>query len=269
MTSWVIGHDHRFKAAISERAVNHHVSAAGSSDVYWVFEREFGGPWYDNVGAWLRALAGHLRTCDRDTRADPPLRTGSPLQHRTGRAPLHAAATPRQGGEMLRFPAETHELSRAGRRSTACCGSRRSSSGSAATSLPAANRTARQRGRDGAPPRPRGASGAGRDEVVEEMLREVSDLVHGTVEDRLVGLRRLVHAADLAHVLQRRRVHLFGGRGRIEVVENADVPAHASMLSALTYSDIGIYSELCPGRPRRRTSSTQSPRSTGARSSTR
>jgi hypothetical protein len=25
-------------------------------------------------------------------------------------------------------------------------------------------------------------------------------------------------------------VHLFGARGRIEVVENSDVPAHASML---------------------------------------
>ena len=39
MTSWVIGRDHRFKAAVSERAVNHMVSAAGSSDAFWIFER--------------------------------------------------------------------------------------------------------------------------------------------------------------------------------------------------------------------------------------
>ena len=69
-----------------------------------------------------------------------------------------------------------------------------------------------------------------RDEVGKEVLRDVCDLVHGAVERRLVRLRRLVHAADLAHVLQRRGVHLLGARGRIEVVENADVPAHAPML---------------------------------------
>src|SRR5207237_496315 len=53
MTSWTIGHDHRFKAAVSERAVNHMVSAAGSSDLFWVFEQQFGGQWFDHVDAWL------------------------------------------------------------------------------------------------------------------------------------------------------------------------------------------------------------------------
>ena len=37
MTTWTISHDHRFKAAVSERAVNHNVSAAGSSDLFWIF----------------------------------------------------------------------------------------------------------------------------------------------------------------------------------------------------------------------------------------
>ena len=53
MTSWIVGHTNRFKAAISERAVNNLVSMFGSSDVFWVFERQFGGPLWDNVEAYL------------------------------------------------------------------------------------------------------------------------------------------------------------------------------------------------------------------------
>src|SRR5262249_51905995 len=99
----------------------------------------------------------------------------------------------------------------------------------------------------------------GRYEVGEQMLGDMPDLVHSPVERRLVGRGRLVHTADLAHVLQGRGVHLVGARGWIEVVENADVPAHASMLSALTYSDTGIYSDVCLAPPRQPTSSTRSP----------
>src|SRR5436305_2631977 len=43
MTSWIVGHTKRFKAAMSERSVNHLVSAFGSSDLFTVFERQFGG----------------------------------------------------------------------------------------------------------------------------------------------------------------------------------------------------------------------------------
>src|ERR1700752_4008574 len=53
MTSWIVGHTNRFRAAISERSVNHLVSAFGSSDLFWVFERQFGGPMWDNVEAHL------------------------------------------------------------------------------------------------------------------------------------------------------------------------------------------------------------------------
>lgn len=71
---------------------------------------------------------------------------------------------------------------------------------------------------------------SGRDEILEQVLRQVRDLVDGAVERRLVRLRRLGHAADLAHVLQRRRVDLVRARGRIEVVENANIPAHGARL---------------------------------------
>jgi dipeptidyl aminopeptidase/acylaminoacyl peptidase len=38
MTSWIVGHTDRFKAACSERAVNNLVSMYGSSDIGWVFK---------------------------------------------------------------------------------------------------------------------------------------------------------------------------------------------------------------------------------------
>ena len=46
------------------------------------------------------------------------------------------------------------------------------------------------------------------------------------LERRLVGLRRLREAADLADVLERGGVDLLLGRRRLEVVEGADVSTH-------------------------------------------
>ncbi|MCZ7576904.1 MAG: prolyl oligopeptidase family serine peptidase [Dehalococcoidia bacterium] len=43
MTTWIIGHDHRFKAAISERAVNDWYSMQGASDIGGTFNRQYLG----------------------------------------------------------------------------------------------------------------------------------------------------------------------------------------------------------------------------------
>ncbi len=46
MTSWIIGHTDRFRAAVTQRAVNDLRSMFGSSDIGWDIEREFDGwPW--------------------------------------------------------------------------------------------------------------------------------------------------------------------------------------------------------------------------------
>ena len=66
----------------------------------------------------------------------------------------------------------------------------------------------------------------GRHQVVDEVPGDVRDLADRLVEHGLVGRRRLGRAGDLAHELQGRRVDLVVGRGRLEVVEGADVPAH-------------------------------------------
>jgi hypothetical protein len=60
---------------------------------------------------------------------------------------------------------------------------------------------------------------------------DVGDLVHRLVEGGLVGLRRLDRAAHLADVLQGGGGHLVRGGRRLEVVEGADVAAHASTVT--------------------------------------
>src|SRR5205823_9598417 len=42
MTSWIVGHNAEFKAAVSERAVNQGVSLWGSDDLGWDFQGSMG-----------------------------------------------------------------------------------------------------------------------------------------------------------------------------------------------------------------------------------
>ncbi len=115
MTSWIIGHTNRFKAAISERAVNNLVSMFGSSDVFWVFERQFGGPLWENVDAYLeKSPSTYAQAMET-----PVLVLHSELDLRCNiEQGEHLFTLLRLLGkpdvEMLRFPAESHELTRAG-----------------------------------------------------------------------------------------------------------------------------------------------------------
>jgi dipeptidyl aminopeptidase/acylaminoacyl peptidase len=114
MTSWIVGHTARFKAALSERAVNHLVSAFGSSDAFWVFERQFGGPMWEHVDEWLRmspaTYASQIETPLLVVHSESDLRCNVEQGE-------HLFTLLRLLGkevEMLRFPAESHELSRSG-----------------------------------------------------------------------------------------------------------------------------------------------------------
>jgi len=114
MTSWIVGHTKRFKAALSERAVNHLVSAFGSSDVFWIFERQFGGPMWENIDDWLdRSPATYAREIET-----PLLVVHSENDLRCNvEQGEHLFTLLRLLGkevEMLRFPSESHELSRSG-----------------------------------------------------------------------------------------------------------------------------------------------------------
>jgi dipeptidyl aminopeptidase/acylaminoacyl peptidase len=111
MTSWLIGHSDRFRAAVSERAVNAIDSFEGSSDIGWDFADQLYG------------------TDPERRRAQSPLtyadRINTPLliihSEHDWRCPieqaqrLYVALRKRDAEvEMLLFPGEGHEMSRSG-----------------------------------------------------------------------------------------------------------------------------------------------------------
>jgi len=114
MTSWIVGHTNRFKAAISERAVNNLVSMFGSSDLFWIFERQFGGPMWEDVDAYLAdspsTYAQNIETPVLVLHSENDLRCAIEQGE-------HLFTLLRLLGkevELLRFPAESHELTRSG-----------------------------------------------------------------------------------------------------------------------------------------------------------
>lgn len=111
MTSWLLGHSDRFRAGISERAVNAIDSFTGASDIGWMFADELYG--VDREGQWRQSP---LATADKITA--PLLIVHS--EH-DWRCPIEQAqrlfvALKQRGAdvEMLIFPGEGHELSRSG-----------------------------------------------------------------------------------------------------------------------------------------------------------
>jgi dipeptidyl aminopeptidase/acylaminoacyl peptidase len=114
MTSWLVGHSDRFKAAVSERAVNQMVSQWGSSDIGWSFKGIIGTFLYEDVDAYLRASpASYVRD----------IHTPLLILHSEDdlRCPIEQAeqlfVSLRLLGrpvELVRFPAESHELTRSG-----------------------------------------------------------------------------------------------------------------------------------------------------------
>jgi dipeptidyl aminopeptidase/acylaminoacyl peptidase len=114
MTSWIIGHTDRFKAACSERACNNLLTLDQGSDLAGLFASYVGKSHVDDAGPFLRqspisyvkdmvtpVLIVHS---ENDLRC--PINQGEELfvaLRLLGRQP-----------EMVRFPGEGHELSRSG-----------------------------------------------------------------------------------------------------------------------------------------------------------
>jgi dipeptidyl aminopeptidase/acylaminoacyl peptidase len=114
MTSWIVGHTNRFQAAVSERGVNQLVSMYGSSDIGWVFKAYHGEFVHDAVDKYLQispwTYAKQIETpllllhSEQDLRchveqAEQLFTTLRLLKHDV---------------ELVRFPAESHELTRSG-----------------------------------------------------------------------------------------------------------------------------------------------------------
>ena len=114
MTTWIIGHTNRFKAALSERAVNSLVSMYGSSDVGWVFGKQFGGEMWDNMDTYIArspaTYAADIETPVLVVHSENDLRCNI----EQGELLFNLLRVMGKEVEMLRFPAESHELSRSG-----------------------------------------------------------------------------------------------------------------------------------------------------------
>lgn len=112
MTAWVIAHDHRFAGAIVERGFLDPTAFPGSSDIGSFFGQEYVG----TDPAQIEAQSP-MAVVDRVT--TPTLVLHSELDFRCPleQATRYYAALKRQGteAEMLVFPGEDHELTRAGR----------------------------------------------------------------------------------------------------------------------------------------------------------
>jgi dipeptidyl aminopeptidase/acylaminoacyl peptidase len=111
MTSWLVAHSDRFRAAISERACNAFDSFEGSSDIGWLFVSQYNGTDPERVLA-----QSPLTHVDR-------IRTPMLLIHseHDWRCPVEQAQRlfvalkqRKVDVELLLFPGEGHELSRSG-----------------------------------------------------------------------------------------------------------------------------------------------------------
>ncbi|MBM7617004.1 acylaminoacyl-peptidase [Weissella uvarum] len=118
MTTWIIGHDHRFSAAVAQRAVIDWISMAGTSDVGYPFVRDELGSDIstpENIPyLWKKspiAYAGQVTTPTLLQHGDFDARV--PL----GQAEEYYTAVKTQTNtpiELLRFPQSWHGLSRTG-----------------------------------------------------------------------------------------------------------------------------------------------------------
>jgi dipeptidyl aminopeptidase/acylaminoacyl peptidase len=116
MTSWIVGHSDRFKAACSERALNDHASFFGTSDIGPVFAADYAGhlPW-EHPG-WYAERSPLTYARDITT----PLlivHAENDLRCPISQAEQLYVALKRLGRDvtMVRFPDEGHELSRSGK----------------------------------------------------------------------------------------------------------------------------------------------------------
>ncbi len=114
MTSWIVAHTDRFKAAVSERSVNQFVSQWGSSDFGWDSKGYLGSFLHEDVDAYLRlspaTYAESIHTPLLILHSENDLRC--PIEQ--GEHLFVTLRLLKRPVEMVRFPAESHELTRSG-----------------------------------------------------------------------------------------------------------------------------------------------------------
>ncbi len=116
MTNWIIGHTDRFNAAVTQRSVSNLLSMWGSSDFNWTFQVEFGNksPWENFENYWRQSpmkYIGNAKTPTLLIHSEQDLRCAIEQDEQVFVALKNLGVET----EMIRFPGESHELSRGGR----------------------------------------------------------------------------------------------------------------------------------------------------------
>jgi dipeptidyl aminopeptidase/acylaminoacyl peptidase len=114
LTSWIVGHTDRFQAAISERSVNQFVSEFGSSDFGWDFKGYIGAfPWEDfdayvkvSPATYAKDITTPLLILHSENDLRCPIEQGEQL--------FVTLRLLKRDVEFVRFPGESHELTRSG-----------------------------------------------------------------------------------------------------------------------------------------------------------
>jgi dipeptidyl aminopeptidase/acylaminoacyl peptidase len=114
MTSWIIGHTDRFRAACSERAVNNFLLEGGTSDFGWAFKAYVGAHWFEAPDVYRTispaTYAANITTPLLILHSEDDLRC--PIGN--AEELLAILRLLKRDVELVSFPAESHELSRTG-----------------------------------------------------------------------------------------------------------------------------------------------------------
>jgi dipeptidyl aminopeptidase/acylaminoacyl peptidase len=115
MTAWIIGHDHRFKAAAPQRGVYNLISFWSTSDATRLMKDELGFyPWENLENNWEfspLAYAHKTKTPTRIIHSENDFRVSISQAEEYFSTLLKAGVT----AELIRYPEEGHELSRSGK----------------------------------------------------------------------------------------------------------------------------------------------------------
>lgn len=116
MTNWIIGHTHRFKAAVTQRSVSNLISMYGSCDSNWLFQTWWSDhtPWEKFEAYWDQSPMKYIGQAQTPTMV---LHGEQDFRCDKEQGEQVYVALKRLGveTEFILFPAENHELSRSGR----------------------------------------------------------------------------------------------------------------------------------------------------------
>jgi dipeptidyl aminopeptidase/acylaminoacyl peptidase len=116
MTTWIIGHTDRFKAAVAQRVVSNTISFWASSDVGYFFQDVWSGkpPWEDLEGYWNQSPIKYIHNAKTPTlvmHSEQDLRCDQEQGEQVFRTLQWLGVE----SELVLFPEESHGLSRNGR----------------------------------------------------------------------------------------------------------------------------------------------------------